>query len=471
MPCAQLAPPRHQTIARRAGDVSPLPPPYESFTHPGQGAYAPRLPRILFAVLWLAAIALTTTARAETVRVATFNLALYGQKSGEILARLQTGTDPQARALAEIIQRNRPDVLVLNEIDYDDKGEVLAAFCEKYLAVGQNVSQSPAAAEPMDFPHRMAFATNTGEHTGLDLDLNGEVDATLGNRAYDADCYGYGVYPGQYAFAVLSRFPIDREHVRTFRKFLWKDMPEARLPDDPATPAPADWYSPEILAKFRLSSKNHCDVPIDVDGREVHLLLSHPTPPVFDGPEDRNGCRNHDELRFWVDYIGSVPPLPGVDDPSESGDPSLYIRDDKGKQGGIEFEASFIILGDLNGDPHDGQGKEGIAKLLASRDVLKYPAPTSKGAAEAAKLQGGANAHHAGNPAEDTEDPADDPGPGNLRLDYLLPSSNLQVTASGVFWPETTDPLHALVAGAERPASSDHRLVWIDLDLSEEEEN
>lgn len=446
---------------RRAGGVSPLPLRWNLDRR--QGAYARRSPRIVapaivsqfakarfvgIAVLCLAA----ATRAAEPVRVATFNLALYGRQAGEILDRLQTGNDPQARALAEIIQRVRPDVLVLNEIDYDEGGAVLDAFCERYLAVGQNVSESPTAAEPIEFPHRMAFAANTGEHSGFDLDRNGQVAATLGMRDYGADCFGYGVYPGQYAFAVLSRFPIDQSAVREFRKFLWKDMPGALLPDDPATPAPGDWYSPEILAKFRLSSKNHCDVPVTIAGKRVHLLLSHPTPPVFDGPEDRNGRRNHDELRFWADYIGPA-------------DKSAYLLDDSGEPGGLSAGSSFLILGDLNGDPHDGQGKEGIALLLAAPQILNYPAPTSLGAIEAAREQGGANADHAGNPAEDTEDAADVDGPGNLRLDYVLPSQEMRVVASGVFWPESTDPLHALVAGAEHPASSDHRLVWIDLQI------
>jgi 3-phytase len=423
----------------------------------------------------------------ESIRIATFNMALYGGKAGEILDRLQTAADPQAMALAEIIQRVRPDVLVVNEIDYDERGEVLAAFCEKYLAVGQNASRSASAAEPIQFPHRLAFAANTGEHSGFDLDRNGQVDATPGSPAYGADCWGYGVYPGQYAFAILSRHPLDAGGVRQFRKFLWKDMPGALLPDDPAASAPNDWYGPETLARFRLSSKNHCDVPVMVGDKPVHLLLSHPTPPVFDGAEDRNGRRNHDELRFWRDYVG---PAAG----------SAYMYDDAGRLGGLaaarrqtpgvrgqkearrpglqpparhgespaetsSLEPSFIIVGDLNGDPHDGEGAQGINQLLTAPQVLKYPAPTSLGGAEASRRQGGANAHHRGNPAEDTEDAADARGPGNLRLDYLLPSSDLKVVASGVFWPDTSDPLHALVAGAERPASSDHRLVWIDVEL------
>ena len=104
-------------------------------------------------------------------------------------------------------------------------------------------------------------------------------------------------------------YPIDPTGIRTFQKFLWKDMPGARLPDDPATPAPADWYSPAELNVFRLSSKSHWDLPVLIDGKVVHFLTSHPTPPVFDGPEDRNGTRNFDEIRLWADYITPGPRL------------------------------------------------------------------------------------------------------------------------------------------------------------------
>ena len=125
----------------------------------------------------------------------------------------------------------------------------------------------------------------------------------------------------------LSRFPIHRARVRTFRSFLWHDMPGALLPDDTSTDAPADWYAPDALAVLRLSSKSHWDVPIDVEGVTVHLLASHPTPPVFDGPEDRNGCRNHDEIRFWCDYIDATR--------------SAYIYDDEGRRCGVGKDAPF----------------------------------------------------------------------------------------------------------------------------------
>ena len=102
--------------------------------------------------------------------------------------------------------------------------------------------------------------------------------------------------------AVFSKYPIDTAGARTFQTFRWADMPGALLPIDPATGQ--SWYSPAELEVVRLSSKSHWDVPIQIgSGRPVHFLVSHPTPPVFDGPEDRNGRRNFDEIRFWADYV------------------------------------------------------------------------------------------------------------------------------------------------------------------------
>jgi 3-phytase len=281
------------------------------------------------------------------------------------------------------------------------------------------------------------------------LDRNGRVDATPGTGDYGGDCWGYGRYPGQYAMVLLSQYPIDERAVRSFRTFRWKDMPEARLPDDQSTAAPGDWYSAAALDEFPLSSKSHWDVPIDIDGRTIHVLASHPTPPTYDGAEDRNGRRNHDEIRFWVDYIG--PP-----------EQSQYIYDDATKRGGLPREALLVIMGDLNGDPQDGQGQDGIARLLACSRIAEAPIPESDGGEEQAALQGGVNATHQGNPRYDTLDAADEEGPGNLRLDYVLPASELESVASGVFWPKNRDRYFPLVGTFPFP-SSDHRLVWRDI--------
>ena len=246
---------------------------------------------------------------------------------------------------------------------------------------------------------------------------------------------------------VSSMYPIDYDNIRTFQLFLWKDMPGAMLPDDPDTPDPADWYSPEELDVFRLSSKSHWDVPVEIGHKTVHFLVSHPTPPVFDGPEDRNGTRNYDEIRFWADYI-----IPSR---------SSYIYDDNGKKGGLKPGSLFVIAGDQNSDPNDGDSIPGsIQQLLDHPLVSTKKTPQSEGAVEQASLQGGANDSHISDPAFDTADFADST-PGNLRADYVLPRKNMSIRDSGVFWPTSDDPLFSLVGTFPFP-SSDHRLVWID---------
>jgi hypothetical protein len=370
------------------------------------------------------------------VRFATFNASLNRAAEGQLIADLSTPDNLQAQNAAETIQRVRPDVLLINEFDFDARGEAARLFQRNYLSVGHN------GAAPIHYPFRFVAPSNTGIPSGFDLDNDGTVGGPN-------DAFGFGAYPGQFGMAVYSRFPILRDQVRTFQHFLWKDMPGALLPDDPATPAPADWYSPEELAVFRLSSKSHWDLPVLVGGRVVHTLVSHPTPPVFDGPEDRNGTRNFDEIRLWADYVA---PQRG-----------RYLYDDQGRRGGLARGASFVIMGDQNSDPLDGDSIPGAAQqLLEHPRVNTSLTPSSPGGPEQAALQGGANLTHRGDPAFDTADFADVPGPGNLRADYVLPSRNLRMLAARVFWPLSTDPLFRLVGVFPFP-TSDHRLVWVDV--------
>ncbi len=386
------------------------------------------------------------------VRFATFNVYLNRPAEGALVEDLKTGDAAQVQKVAEIIQRVAPDILLLNEFDYDAAGEGLALFQEKYLAQSQN------GAKPALYPYVYVAPSNTGVASGRDLDRDGVVTSAPGSRAYGGDAFGYGEFPGQYAMAILSKYPIDEARVRTFQTFLWKDMPGGMLPDDAATPEPDDWYSAEALEVFRLSSKSHWDVPVMVGGRRVHVLASHPTPPSFDGDEDRNGKRNHDEIRLWTDYI--------------AGDPDLYIYDDKGVRGGMAAGERFVIMGDLNADPHDAGAVPGaIGQLLTSPLAAATPFPKSAGGSEQAALQGGANVSHEGDPAEDTADFNDDPetSVGNLHLDYVIFSkAGLKEIASGVFWPAPEDAHYDLVGPGFPVESSDHRLVWRDLAIVEE---
>jgi 3-phytase len=370
------------------------------------------------------------------VRFATFNASLNRNVEGQLIADLSTPANAQAQTIAEIVQRARPDVLLINEFDFDVDGTALRLFQDNYLSIGQN------GARPIHYAYRYTAPSNTGIPSGFDLNNNGVV-------AGPDDAYGFGFFPGQFGMAVYSKHPILWSKIRTFQHFLWKDMPGALLPDDPATPAPADWYSEEELAVFRLSSKSHWDIPIRIHGDVVHFLVSHPTPPVFDGPEDRNGTRNYDEIRFWADYIT----------PGRTG---RYIYDDDGEKGGLKPGSRFVIAGDQNSDPLDGDSIPGAVQQLLDHPLVNTKrTPSSEGAVEASALQGGANLAHRSDPRFDTADFADS-APGNLRADYVLPRKNLRILDSAVFWPLQSDPLFRLTGVFPFP-SSDHRLVWVDV--------
>ncbi len=400
----------------------------------------------------------SVSATNDVVRFATFNASLNRNAAGRALTDMSQPGNAQADAVAEIIQRIRPDVLLINEFDYyaptaaHPDGPLVDAFRDNYLAVAHN------GAAPIDYPYSFVAESNTGISSGFDLNNNGVTDSTPGDGSYGDDSLGFGLFPGQFGMVVLSRFPIDEAAIRTFQHFLWKDMPGALLPDDPATQAPADWYSAAELAIFRLSSKSHWDVPIQIDGKVVHFLVSHPTPPVFDGPEDRNGTRNNDEIRFWADYISPAR--------------ASYIYDDEGSFGGLEPGSLFVIAGDQNSDPLDGDSIPGsIQQLLGHPLVNTKVTPSSAGGPYWAVAQDALNDIHESDPAFDTADfcdtaaPPPCSGPGNLRADYVLPRKNLRIVDAGVFWPAATDPFVYLTGTGFPVPSSDHRAVWIDVTI------
>jgi hypothetical protein len=381
------------------------------------------------------------------VRFASFNASLNRFNAGDLANELATPGSAQPDTVAEIIQRVRPDVLLINEFDFDAGGVAAQLFQDNYLSVAHG------NAEPIVYPYRFVAPSNTGIFSGFDLDNSGVAGDFVPN-----DSFGFGFFPGQFGMVVYSMYPIDSDNIRTFQLFLWRDMPGALLPIGPSTGQ--SWYSDDELDVFRLSSKSHWDVPIIISAargsRTVHFLVSHPTPPVFDGPEDRNGTRNHDEIRFWADYI-----IPSRSD---------YIYDDDGNSGGLPPGAMFVIAGDQNSDPLDGDSIPGSAQLLLDHPLVNTKVtPGSPGAVEQSALQENANTLHLSDPAFDTADffdgfpPAPFGGaPGNLRADYVLPRKNMRITDAAVFWPTSDDPLFSLVGTFPFP-SSDHRLVWIDV--------
>jgi len=322
-----------------------------------------------------------------------------------LLRDILRGDDPQITALLQVITAVRPDVLHLTDLDYDLDGHALTAL------------QNMLATQGLDYPYRFTAHPNSGLSTPLDMDGDGRLGGP-------GDAQGFGFFRGQGGMAILSRFPIPVPQVRDFSGFLWADLPGATAATRPdGTPFP----STQAFGVQRLSSVGHWDVPVILpNGTVLHLLAFHATTPVFDGPEDHNGWRNHDELEFWRLYLENALP----DQPAD---------------------APFVLLGDANLDPADGEGRQNAIRTLLAHPMLQDPAPESVGGALAA------NTHHTGRPGLDTADWGD-PVPGNLRVDYVLPAHNLTVQGAGVFWPAPDAPLGDAVRKASR-----HRLVWVDL--------
>ena len=346
----------------------------------------------------------TATTPTTTVRVATFNTALSREDAGALASAI---AEPSTAVVstASIIQTIRPDILLIQEFDYDPVA--LDAF-----AVLVNTDQGGAA---LDYPYRLAVVSNTGAASGVDLDNSGDVSGP-------EDAYGYGNYEGHYAFALLSRYPISLEDVRTFRKLLWADVPGANLPTNPDG---SGWYSPASLDVLRLSSKSHVIAPIETPDGTLNVVLSHPTPPVFDGDEDRNGRRNHDEIGLLAAIL----------------DNASWLVDDNNITGGLATDAPFVVLGDLNADPVEGDSWDNaILPLLEHSRV------------NAEVASGGSIPQPEGRTDTHTTS-------WGLRVDYALPSADLNLLQTGLYWPSEGD-------GRNWVASSDHRMVWVDVTLA-----
>ncbi|WP_157954346.1 endonuclease/exonuclease/phosphatase family protein [Saccharospirillum mangrovi] len=340
----------------------------------------------------------------EPLRIATFNVALNRRTPDALSRELNGFGSAQLRAIVRLLQHTQADILVLNELDRDAAANNLNALAERWL--------KPAG---LDYPHRFFGPVNTGVDSGRDLVKDGSKKTSP---------FGFGDFPGQYGMAVLSRWPIDENASRTFQHFLWRDLPDGNLP---RSPDGSFFYNNDDLDVLRLSSKSHWDLVINAPQQRFHLLVSHPTPPAFDGDEQRNVHRNDDEIRFWLHYLKAT-----------------KFTDDQGRTFGLGKDAPIVIAGDLNADPNGGDSLGAIGELI-QHPALQDPQPHSTGAQQRWANSDGRQTASWG-----------------LRADYLLPSQHWQVTESQVLWPAEG----ALAEACE--LASDHRLVWAELNARPE---
>lgn len=337
-------------------------------------------------------------------RIATYAAPLSRDGPGLVLRDILDGEGVEIKSIIQVIAHIDPDILILTDIDFDAGGHAVKALSESL---------------EYPFPYWFSLPPNSGVQTGLDLNGNGRTGDPQ-------DALGFGRFRGDGGMAVLSRFPIRDSDVRDFSDFRWNDLPQAQLPMAGGQLFP----DAAVFDSFPLSSTGHWIVPIHIADHTIHLLVFRATPPVFDGPEDFNGLRNADELRLWSHVLdgafGPPPTLP-------------------------------VVVGNANLDPADGEGRRQIMAEFLARADLQDPQPRSQGGVMAA------DADHVGDPALDTVDWPDG-RPGNLRVSYVLPSADLTVRGSGVFWPAPDLP-EAELLDADGNAAGVHRLVWVDVEI------
>ena len=308
-----------------------------------------------------------------------------------MLQALQRADDPSILAVVDVMKALDADILLITNIDYDARGDGLDAL-------GQLTEKAGLA-----YPYRLALRPNNGIGSGLDLDGNGRFGEAR-------DALGYGRFAGEAGMALLSRFPIVAEHVRNLNDIPWVSIAGNHAPSG-------------TTANLPLSSSGHWIVPIQLPGgAEVTILAFYATPPVFDGPEDRNGRRNADETALWSWLLAGR-----LREPAPS--------------------APFIIMGQSNLDPVDGEGRRDAISALLTNPVLQDVEPRGTALRQDINQRGDA--------ALDT---AFYDKIGGLRVEVILPSADLKVTASGVLWPPEDDPLATRLKIASR-----HHPVWVEI--------
>ena len=345
------------------------------------------------------------------MRIATLNPELFRAGPGLLLKDILGREDPQIEAARDLIASANPDILLLTSFDFDLDLIALLAFRDLLRDAGT------------EYVHVFARRPNTGIVTGLDLDGDGY-------RGGPGDALGYGEFAGQGGLALLSKFPIDIEAVRDFSALPWSNLPGANLP---LWPAHED--NDEARSTLPLVSAAAWDVPVKIGCGLLHLFAYRANTPAFDGPEDRNGLRNRDENLFWLRYLDGDLPWTAPSEP-------------------------FILLGDSNLDPSDGDGFSAVMQMLLEDGRLQDPKPANERGRRATRAQAGVNRIQQGDPTLDTADWQDRDGPGNLRVDYVLPSAGLKVLDAGMFWADEAAP--DLSRGPDRNGLR-HALVWVDI--------
>lgn len=291
-------------------------------------------------------------APAETFTFATFDTGLGRKGPGVMLRDLQSGRDAQVEAALVLIAAADADVLLLMDVDWDYGGAGVAALQARLAEAGQS------------YPEVVALRPNSGVPSGVDLDGDG--------TDYEArDALGYGWFTGDSGLAVLSRYPLGP--VEDLSDVPWQAGPEV-LP-------------PAARGIVPLATTAQWVVPLRLPGAEITLITMAAGTPVFDGPEDRNGLRNRDELTLVAELVDAA--------------------------------KRPLVMGRANQDPAGGEGHGAALRRLLDHPGLRDAVPKGEDGSVAT---------------------VEWRSVGPMRVDYVLPPRAARITGSGTLHDETAGP-------------------------------
>jgi 3-phytase len=346
-------------------------------------------------------------------------------------AKLLDESDEQATAAAQILARFAPDIISINELQFDMQGvptpsmpgapgttgwgqfDVFGADNAHRLA-----DRIAAAGTPEGYEHRLIFVGNSGYYW---------EGSTLGFDWFILR--GWGEFRGRFNTAILSRYPILLDQVRIISDVPWDALPENHIAKMKAE------TGIDVPPGFPIFEKGLNIVPVQVNDEVLHLVLLHTVSPAFD---PINPYRNYDELRALVMFLDGQ--LPGVEP--------------------LPPDAKFMIVGDLNADPDDGDGLPG-----AIQQVLDHPSVIAVfGAGAGTKGNNGQyNTYLSGCGLDDGSIVQNPTQKFQLQLDYLLPSTNLgEPLETFLFFPDFQTEREDFDLACR---ASDHRFAYTDIQL------
>lgn len=289
------------------------------------------------------------------------------------------GKNTQLKAATNIVKSLSPDILSINEMQYD----LPNIPNKKYQTEGQN-PEFLAKIFGIDFKSTAFYPANTGTNS---KPKNGEyiLHPTAEDRAHYADLVNFGLFPGQYSMAGIFKYPIKR--IKNYSQLPWKsfnrNLDLSKYTDGNGNPLPKN---------MSLFDKNFIDVTLDVDGKNVHVILFHTVPAFgFGNKKTPNFERNKDQIKFLSWYLTAEKTEYGI----------TPIKD-----------KTFIAMGDWNVDPASkNPGALPLKKLLdqftpfIKERVITYRGQNFK------------------------------PNGWTAQLDYILFSKDIKIKNAGVYDP------------------------------------